>query len=369
VQGAVQQATGGAGAIRVWLLVGHKAGDNAQVRALAARLGWPCEEKRVVYRPWELLANRLLGATLAGIDRGRSDPLRPPWPDLVISSGRRNEPVARWIRAQSGGGTRLVHVGRPWNRPELFDLVVSTPQYAIGGHPNVLVNALPMHRIDEPTLARAAARWRDALGGLPRPRTAVLLGGNSGAYVFTPAKARRLGQLVNGLARSQQGSVLLTDSARTPPGVVDALLRELEVPVHAHRWGSGAREDNPYLGYLAIAEQFVVTADSMSMVAEAEFTGRPVLLFSLDEGPGWWRRGYNYRFNALTHRLAMAIGPRRMRRDVRPMLDALVAEGRAAWLGDATPTLQQNAARCDDTAAAALAVAGLFTGRQRGESG
>ena len=112
----------------VWLLVGHKAGDNAQVRALAARLGWPCEEKRIVYRPWELLANRLLGATLAGIDRSGSDALERPWPDLVISSGRRNEPVARWIRQCSGGRTRIVHIGRPWASPAAFDLVIATPQ-------------------------------------------------------------------------------------------------------------------------------------------------------------------------------------------------------------------------------------------------
>jgi hypothetical protein len=91
-------------------------------------------------------------------------------------------------------------------------------------------------------------------------------------------KARRLGRLVNGLARSQHGSVLVTDSARTPPGVTDAFLAELDVAVHCHRWG-GPREDNPYLGYLGLAEQFVVTADSMSMIAEALFAAKPLFLF------------------------------------------------------------------------------------------
>lgn len=348
----------GAPSARVWLLLGHKAGDNNQVLALAERLGWPREEKRIVYRPWELLANRLLRVTLAGIDRGRSSPLAPPWPDLVITSGRRNEPVARWIRQRAGGRTRLVHVGRPWASPAVFDLVISTPQYAIGALPNVLENTLPMHRLDARTLELAAGRWRAPLSRYPAPRIAVLLGGNSGAYVFTVAKARRLGTLVNGLARSLGGSVLATDSARTPPEATEAFLREIEVPLHCHRWG-GPREDNPYLGYLALAEQFVVTADSMSMVAEAEFGGRPLYLYSLDDGPGWWRRGYNYRFKPLTHRLAMAWGPRRMRRDVRPMLDALVAQGRAAWLGAATPA-PVGGPRRDDTLAAALAVAGLF---------
>ena len=59
----------------------------------------------------------------------------------------------------------------------------------------------------------------------------MLLGGNSGAYIFTPEKARRLGRLVNGLARSQGGSVMVTDSARTPPGVMEAFLAEVDVAV------------------------------------------------------------------------------------------------------------------------------------------
>lgn len=343
---------------RVWLLLGHKSGDNTQVLALAERLGWGFEEKRIAYQPWELLANRLLGVTLAGVDRARSSALEPPWPDLVISSGRRNEPVARWIQRRSGGHARLVHIGRPWADPGCFDLVIATPQYAIGGFANVLMNAMPMHRLSESLLGDAAQRWGETLGRLTGPRIAVMLGGNSGASVFTPGKGARLGRLVNGLARSVHGSVMVTESARTPAGVLEAFLAGIDVPLHCHRW-AGASGSNPYLGYLALAEQFVVTADSVSMVAEAEFTGRPLWLFDLDDGKDWWRRSYNYRFDALVHRLAMVAGPRRMRRDVRGMLDALVSEGRAAWLGEGTP--RASGARSDDTLRAALAVAGLFS--------
>ena len=144
---------------RVWLLLGHKAGDNNQVLALAEALAWPWEEKRIVYRPWELLSNRLIGVTLCGIDRGASSPLQAPWPDLVISSGRRNEPVSRWIRRQAPAA-RLVHVGRPWAPLDTFDLIVSTPQYLLPDRANVLVNDLPMHRLRRERLDAEAARWR-----------------------------------------------------------------------------------------------------------------------------------------------------------------------------------------------------------------
>lgn len=347
---------------RVWLLLGHKAGDNNQVLALADRLGWPRLEKRIFYRPWELLSNRLLQVTLAGVDRRRSSELTSPWPDLVITSGRRNEPVARWIKREAGGRVKLVHVGRPWAPLEVFDLIVATPQYELPALPNILMNDLPMHRLDPARLAAEREKWRDALQTLPRPRTAVLLGGNSGAFVFTPAKGRRLGGLVSGLVRSQGGAVLVTDSARTPADALDAFLGALEVPCHVHRWG-GAKADNPYLAYLGLADQFVVTGDSMSMIAEASFVAKPLYLFSLDDGPDWWKRSYNYRFKPLTHRLAMAVGPRRMRRDVNRILDRLIASGRAAWLGEPFRGKPESGAggEQDQLSRAARRVAALFS--------
>ena len=56
---------------RVWVLAGHKAGDNAQLMALAGALKWPVEVKRLAYRASELSTNLLLRVTLAGLAKGR----------------------------------------------------------------------------------------------------------------------------------------------------------------------------------------------------------------------------------------------------------------------------------------------------------
>ncbi|MBV8506935.1 MAG: mitochondrial fission ELM1 family protein, partial [Alphaproteobacteria bacterium] len=42
--------------------------------------------------------------------------------------------------------------------------------------------------------------------------------------------------------------------------------------------------DNPYFAYLALADAFMVTADSVSMICEAAATGNPVHIFDLDGG-------------------------------------------------------------------------------------
>ena len=312
-------------------MLGRKAGDNTQVRALADELGCGYEEKHILARPWELLVHLGSGVTLAGIDKSASTPLLPPWPDLVISAGRRNEPVARWIKQQSGGRTALVHMGRPWAGLDEWDLVVTTPQYFLPRRDNILHNSLPLHRLSREQLHAAADALSPELADLPRPWVAVLVGGDSGRFVLTGAKGERLGMLANQLAAACGGSLLVTDSPRTAAAAANALQGALTVPHYCYRWGSGGA--NPYRGILALADAFVVTGESMSMLGEAFAMGRPLLIFDVGDGPQpWWRLAHNFRYKPLSHRLAMWLGPERMRRDIGNIQAELVASGRARWL-------------------------------------
>jgi mitochondrial fission protein ELM1 len=319
------------GKITVWCLLGKKAGDNTQVRALADELGLGYEEKHILARAWELLVHLGPRGTLAGIDRAASGALEPPWPDLVITAGRRNEPVAQWVRDRSGGRTCLVHVGRPWAPLDAWDLVITTPQYFLPDRDNVLCNSLPLHRAPDVQMAHEAAALRPLVEHLPSPRIAVLMGGDSGRFVVTPDKGTRLARLANGLAEATGGSLLVTDSPRTPAPAGDAMQAALEAPRLCHRCGTD--KGNPYPGILALADAFIVTGESMSMLGEAADTGRPLFIFDVGDGEQpWWRLPHAWRYKPLSHRFAMRFGPRRMLRDIGRIQDALVDAGRARWL-------------------------------------
>ena len=319
------------GQITVWCLLGRKAGDNTQVLALAQELGFGYVEKHILARPWELLTHIRDRGTLAGINRTASSPLQAPWPDLVLSAGRRNEPVAQWIRQCSGGHSRLVHIGRPWSALASWDLIVTTPQYFLPQRSNIHHNTLPLHRMSSEELSAAGVALQPQLHGMPRPWIAVLLGGDSGQFVFTANKGARLGRLCNELAAAAGGSLLLTDSPRTPRVAGDALQAQLTVTHRYHRWGASG--DNPYRGLLALADAFVVTGESMSMLGEACSMRKPLYIFDMGDGQiPWWRLPHAYRYKPLSHRLAMRCGPQRMRRDVGRMQDALVDNGSASWL-------------------------------------
>ncbi len=329
---------------KVWLLCGHKVGDNQQLVALAEALGWPYTSKRLRYQPYELVVGRLR-ATLLGIDRNLSDPLVPPWPDLVLTAGRRNETVALWIRHQAARRwqkVRIVQLGRPWARLSHFDLIVTTPQYQLPPLPNVLYNTFPLHGLTAEALSAAAETWRSKVS-VPGPYVALLVGGSSGPYIFDTKAANLLAKQASRLAQRQGASLLVTTSARTSPEAAEALIKALEAPAEIHLWQAG--KENPYLAYLAFAEAIVVTGDSMSMLAEACFTGKPVYIFPFGNGrfamrpeapltPAprpWWDR---HRLRALRSAIGLTLAPRRLRRDIRRMLLAAVESGRAVWLGE-----------------------------------
>ena len=155
----------------VWLIDAYRAGERGQVRALVEALGWPYELKRLQYRKYDPITHLLPTGSLRGITPRSRFLLAPPWPDLVVTSGVRNEPVCRWIREQSGGRSRYVHVGKPWADPSRFDLIVTTPQYRVPKRDNVVLNELTLHRVNRDRLAEAAggwaARWRPWIRPVP----------------------------------------------------------------------------------------------------------------------------------------------------------------------------------------------------------
>jgi uncharacterized protein len=266
---------------RVWVLADDRPGNTTQSIGLAEALGLDFEVKQLRLSPLARLHNRLLGASVAGVDQRRSAPLVAPFPDLVIAAGRRTAPVARWIAEASHGATRIVQLGRKGGDfAEPFDLAI-TPSYCrLLPHPKRLETSLPLHRLTREKLAEARTKWRDSIGRLPGPSVVLLAGGGSGQYRFDATTAREVGRHVKQLAERLGGAVLATTSRRLGASATDALCRELEGAAFVHRWAPDATE-NPYLGLLAYADVIVVTADSESMLAEAVSLGKPVYVHPL----------------------------------------------------------------------------------------
>jgi len=359
---------------KVWVLLGDKAGGNGQLISLADALEWPYETKQLRYNALNHCPNLFLGPSILSVDRRRSSPLEPPWPDLVIASSRRPAPVARWIKKQSGGRARLVHLIHTQAPLHLFDLIITTPQYRVPQRPNVLCNTAPLNRHKPDRLAAAASRWEVRLGNLPRPYTALLVGGNSSVYELDPASATLLARQANAQVRKVGGSLLVSTSPRTPSSVVEALFAAFDCPAHCYRWRPNDA-DNPYLAYLALADSFIVTVDSASQVVEACVTNKPVYVFTWPtrarssfpaEGDfrRWFRRqGHDMLQQsgsvAQLYEQMVYWGFIRPTRDFAVSLRILMQKGLVAQLGSAPDSLSREP--LDDMERAVTRIRQLFT--------
>ncbi len=269
-----------------WVMTDGKIGMEVQCLGLAEALGFEPRFKRIqVTKPWRWLPPQLIPNPLTTIGP-KGDRLAPPWPEVLIASGRQTVAASMAIRRASGGATFTVQIQNPAAGPAAFDAVVAPRHDRLTGA-NVIETLGGLNRITEARLSAAAAKFGPAFAHLPRPLVAVVLGGNNRAYRFTKAIARRLGADLAQLCRTEGAGLLVTASRRTDPGTL-ALLRAALTGCAAEIWdGEG---ENPYFGFLGLADAFVVTGDSVNMVCEAATTGKPVYVVELAGGSAKFAR-------------------------------------------------------------------------------
>lgn len=272
---------------RAWVITDGKIGMENQCLAVARRLGLEPVIKRVKLRaPWKQLSPWALrfGNQYALSPEG--DQLDGELPDLLIATGRQSVASSLAVGAMTGGRCLRIQIQNPGVGAGEFDLVV-VPRHDLLRGSNILVTRGAPHFVTAAALDAARLRFADRLGGLPRPRIAVLLGGSNGSYRFTQLAAENLAACLSTLIRGAGGSLMLTASRRTGARITEIMTERL-AGLPGEIWTGG--EDNPYLGYLAFADQILVTADSVNMVCEATATGKPVQVIPLDGGSAKFRR-------------------------------------------------------------------------------
>jgi len=249
----------------------------------------------------------------------------------VITAERSCEPVAQGLRRQSAGRTRLIHLGRPWASAYNWDLIITTPQYALPSLPNVARLSLPLQPAPAAGETAEAQKITSEIAALPRPWIALLPGESAPPFVFTRAKAAALGDVADRLAAATGGSLLYCDDSRTPWAAAGDLLGQLRGDNYIYHDASSA---GSYRHFLACADAILMTADSAGKLAEAASTGKPLLLFDSSDGTTpWWKLAHNYRFSHLRHQLIQSLLPQRLQTRPEKLQQGLLASNRALLLG------------------------------------
>lgn len=270
---------------RGWIITDDKAGMQVQARGVADALGLDWEGKEVAPTGlWRLAAP--FGPPDPRDRFGEAGSLfAPPWPDVAVATGRLSIPYLRRLGRLAGHRTYTVVLQDPKTSGRTADLIW-VPEHDRRRGPNVITTLTAPHGFSPERLAVLARERPEWLADLPGPRVAVILGGKNAVYRFTEADDDRLEASLASMARLG-ASFLVTPSRRTHQRLLQAVLRATEGRPRFVWDGTGS---NPYPAFLAHADRFVVTGDSVNMTGEPLATGKPVWVFEPSGGSAKFAR-------------------------------------------------------------------------------
>jgi mitochondrial fission protein ELM1 len=262
-----------------WLITDGAAGGVAQLRGVAQALGAHETVKTVAPGwPWSALApfGPVPPAERFGTPGSQ---FAPPWPAIALATARRTIPYLVALRKASGGATFTVVLQDPRRRASIADLVAAPAHDRIEGG-NVVKTLTSPGPFTPARIAALRATHHHDIAALPSPRIAVIVGGPNAIYRYSQDAIARLSRSLRALA-AQGASFLVTPSRRTPPELKYAVAAALEDAPRIVWNGEG---ENPYPAFLAHADLFLVTADSVNMASDAAATGRPIYVFTPEGG-------------------------------------------------------------------------------------
>ncbi len=266
-------------ATTAWVLASGKVGHEVHCIGIARELGLEpiikTPQPRLLFQglaPWGPVDPRESARRAGSL-------LAPPFPDIVFAAGRTTVPYLRHLKRASGGHIFTIFLQDPRTGPKTADAIWVPEHDRLRGS-NVIVTLTSPHPLRPQVLEAARAHPDPRLAGLPHPRLAMVIGGNSAHHRFDEADVAALRAIALQFIAAGFG-VMVTPSRRTPASVTQALTQTLQGQ-NAFVWsGEGA---NPYTQMLAHADHVVVTGDSVNMVSEALVAGVPVQVYDPSGG-------------------------------------------------------------------------------------
>jgi len=266
----------------VWVLTDGKIGDHVQCRGIARHLrGAKVTEHVVSPKGVWGLPFPFMPVPPKDAPHQPNSPIAPPFPNLILASGRRTIPYLREVKKRAPK-TAIVFLKDPrWVGRSVADFIWAPVHDALpSGSAKTLSTHTSPHGLDETAKTKALERANTRFSALRNqsadlPVTGLILGGDSGTVKWNAQTSQDLANKIAS-ALPANAPLLVTQSRRTPAILLDTIKRKL--PASNAVWYDDGSE-NAYVQILVSADRLIVTGDSHNMVSEALSTGSPVYAY------------------------------------------------------------------------------------------
>jgi mitochondrial fission protein ELM1 len=194
--------------------------------------------------------------------------VKEPYPDIVIGVGRLSVIPTLFLRKYC----KTVFIQNPRVSPKYFDCVIAPHHDRLRGE-NVIEVIGALHNISPEKIKTIP---KDNFSS-EKDTIAVFIGGHSKHCVYTEEIIVNLCEKLLNL-HAEGHSLLISTSRRTHKHHFNLIRLIMKDKAH-YIWD--LKEPNPYLSFLAAADKFIVTSDSISMMSELCSTGKPTYIYDV----------------------------------------------------------------------------------------
>lgn len=258
------------------LLNDGRAGNFNQLKALTNQLNgnFNIIEKKITFSPAIILPNFINLLFRTGLNY-RNLIAKLDNIDFIFSAGRRSA-LAAILLQKKFPKSKIIQLMKPQLKHQYFAFI-ATPKHDKYKFADYEMLLAP-NSINKKNLSNAQAKWPQLTS--KTKILAVIIGGDTKNNKITEHTALKLCTEIIALQKKFKLKLLLVTSRRTNDQLTQIIKNKLTKQVKFFFWHELKQENNPYLAILAAADNFLVTADSVSMISDCLATGKPTIIFN-----------------------------------------------------------------------------------------
>ena len=262
----------------VWCLTDERVGSSKQAIILANKL---CNNsaiiKNIVYNKFIVLPN-LLKFKTTGIDFKKSDNLTvnniEQLPNIIVFAGRRLAGVALYLKKQFykqfKKNVKLIAILNPNYNFKLFDFVILPKHDRIKAdkYKNVITINGSICELNKNKIKADGEKFKQQIiNQYKHPCHCLIIGGDTKNKKMNVNNFKIFVKNLDEKIKKDNGFLLISTSRRTNQECITMLKNTISCEHYLYQWQKNDK-NNPYFAFLDLADKFIITADSISMLAE-----------------------------------------------------------------------------------------------------
>lgn len=259
----------------IWILADDRPGNYSQALGLAGEIDFEHKIVNISYGNFAILPNLFLRSSIRGLNKETKKSLSNMsyYPKVIIAAGRRAAPVSLYLKEKSGNRTKIIQIMNPGISHKKFDCIILPRHDRIKkSYTNVIRSIGALTKINNSAIEYEVEKFSKIIKtDKNKKKIALLIGGDSKNTKFDSESAKTLSDRVARIAKNMDAEIFIINSRRTPEKAMKTIIGNLDKKKSSYQFfdfNTTSKKDNPYYALIGMADYFVVTGDSVSMISE-----------------------------------------------------------------------------------------------------